>query len=214
MFKFPDPVPVFPVLPVGFSTFMKLTAANEVEISVSGYEVRSPSQVYPLWEFNLTFEVLREQTLNAIKNTNSLNKGFNEFDELVGLFLATRGQYGRFYFDCPEDDSRLGQAIALGDGVTTTFTVVRTLGTFYTEPVGGVNQLQPIVVYLNNTPTGAYHIEDNTVVFDTAPGNSVAITMDFFFYYFCRFLEDVQDFEQFMRDLWTMRTLKFRSVKP
>jgi hypothetical protein len=45
------------------------------------------------------------------------------------------------------------------------------------------------------------------------PG-AVAITADFSYAFVCRFLDDQEDFEEFMNGLWQVQSLKFRSVKP
>jgi hypothetical protein len=37
--------------------------------------------------------------------------------------------------------------------------------------------------------------------------------MDYSYYYYCRFIEDIQDFEQFMHHMWTLQSCKFRSDK-
>ena len=89
----------------------------------------------------------------------------------------------------------------------------RTLGGF-TDPVGWVTALNN--VYLNGVAqsSGFSLTTPNTLTFATAPGAGVAITADFSYAFQCRFLDDQNDFENFTSGLWTVQTLKFRSVKP
>jgi len=73
-----------------------------------------------------------------------------------------------------------------------------------------------IAVYINGTevPIGSAYsvVLNNTIVFLTAPALGEVVTMDFKFYYICRFLEDTQDYEQFMYNLWTLESMTFISV--
>lgn len=218
VFTFPNPVPLMPTLN-GFSVHKKPTFATIVQTAVSGREVTSAQQAYPLWEFELTYEVLREITQNQTPYQN--NSPFTEFQQISELFLACNGQYGRFYYNDPSDNSRFAQELGVGDGTTTNFPIVRTWGSgalAFPEQVGGLNSTEPYVVYLNGTPvseSGNWSIssDNRTLQFVTAPSAGQIVTMDFFFYYLCRFIEDIEDFEQFYTNLWALKALKFRSVK-
>lgn len=212
---YPFPTPVLPNLN-GFDVKKTPTYDSLVAQSVSGREVSSPRQAYPLWEFDLTYEILRDPTQN--QNPYLQYAGQTEFQSILDMFLACSGQFGRFFYNDLSDNSRLGQAIGIGDAATTSFRLVRTWGSgslSFAEPIGGINLTQAIVVYLNGTPTTGYALDSmgQNIVFASAPGSGVAITMDFYFYYFCRFLNDIVDFEQFYANLWMMKSFKFRSVK-
>jgi len=39
------------------------------------------------------------------------------------------------------------------------------------------------------------------------------ISADFSYGFLCRFLEDTLDFEEFMDNLWSLKSLKFRQVR-
>ena len=105
------------------------------------------------------------------------------------------------------------QAIGIGDGATTVFTLVRTLGGF-TDPVGWATTLSN--VYLNGVAqtSGVSLLAPNMLTLAIAPGAGVVITADFSYAFQCRFLDDQNDFENFASGLWTVQSLKFRSVKP
>jgi len=215
IFIYPDPTPVMPTLN-GFSVHKKPIFAATVAEAVSGRAVMGANAAFPLWEFDLTYEVLRSQTQNREPDTYySPNV---EFEAIASLFLACAGSYGRFWYNDPTDNSRTGQVIGTGDGVSATFQIIRSFGTGNTslvEPVGGLNYLLPYTFYDNGTPTAITLANNNrTITFASAPTLGHSITGDFSYYFYCRFLEDGADFEQFMHNLWLLRSLKFRSVKP
>jgi hypothetical protein len=207
------PIYLYPQLPtLSFSIHKMPTFATIVSTHVSGREVTSPQQAYPLWEYTLTYEVLRDQTQN--QSIWQPNAPFTELEQIAGLFLQCNGQYGWFYFDDFTDDSRASSYVAVADGITSVFTVSRAFGPLgFSEPVGGINQLT--AVYFNGVSQSPslYAVLGNQIVFNSAPSAGVVITADFTFWYLCRFLEDQQDYEQFYYNLWTLKTCKFRSVK-
>jgi uncharacterized protein (TIGR02217 family) len=162
---------------------------------------------------------LRDQTQNIIPDPTLA--GFTEFEQLSGLFLACRGQYGEFYYDDPDDDSRTGVTVGTGDGTTTTFQLYYSWGTgpftpaFY-APVTGINTLD--AVYINGvaqSPT-TYGVDStNTkIVFTSAPGAGLPITASFHFYFRCRFLSDTMEYSQFAQNKWENKEVRFESVKP
>jgi uncharacterized protein (TIGR02217 family) len=191
----------------GFSVHRRPTFSTRIAAHVSGREVRAAHYVYPLREFELTFEALHSGAgIGAIPaRTKQLLEGF---------WCALQGQYGTFLYQDPEDCSVTGGAIGTGDGGTTAFPLVRRLGT-YAEPVGQVNTLS--AVYLDGTALAdsAYSVVmPNTLVFASAPGAGVPITADFTFWWQCRFLDDVTDFEELLAQIHSVNALKFRTVKP
>lgn len=217
-FFFPSPTPIFPVLRPAWTMKWKPTFASKAVTLVSGYETRSACQAWPLWEFELTYELIGDRTQNIIPDTQFTA----EFEQIVGLFLVCRGQYGRFYFSCPWDKTRTAQFMAFGDGTTLEFPLLRTLGTdpftAFLEQVGGVDYNVALVIYLDGVvlpESGNYQISatKNSIVFTSPPASGVEITVTFGYYYLCRFLENIQDFENFFHHMWTVRSLKFRSSK-
>lgn len=199
--------PSFPALAgQGWSVHKKPMFSTRVASHVSGREARTPFYSYPLYEFEVKIEGLDS-------NGTWTGLGVNSLQSLMGLYLQCQGQFGTFLYTDPTDDTATGQALAIGDGATTAFTLVRTLGGF-TDPVGWVLSIGH--VYLNgvNQPSGWTLTAPNILTFSTAPGAGVAITADFTYAFNCRFLDDQEDFENFMSGLWQVQSLKFRSVKP
>lgn len=52
----------------------------------------------------------------------------------------------------------------------------------------------------------------NDIIFDSAPVNTHVITADFKFFFVCRFMEDIQDFNEFMENLWELESMTFQSI--
>jgi uncharacterized protein (TIGR02217 family) len=199
--------PSFPALAgQGWSVHKRPTFSTRVASHVSGREVRQSLYAYTLYEFELTFDGLAS-------GASFSGLGSNSLQSLMGLFLQVGGQYGTFLYTDPTDNAVTGQGIAIGDGTTKAFPFMRTLGGFI-EPVSWVASVAN--VYLNgvNQASGWSLTQPNTLTFSSAPGSGVAITANFSYAFVCRFLDDVEDFEEFMSGLWTVQSLKFRSVKP
>jgi len=216
--------PVFPTLAgQGWSTHKKPTFSTAVASHVSGREVRAPLYVNPVWNFELTFDALDGGSGYAGLGAQSLQA-------LMGLFLQCQGQFSPFVFYDPTDYAVSGQAFGTGDGATTAFPLLRTLGGF-SEPVvapvtgsttlsfpGGVSVSAVAPVIQDNGATvasSAYTISNpgGVVAFATAPASGHALTWTGFFGFLCRFDGDDLDFEQFMANLWRVETVKFRSLR-
>ena len=198
--------PSFPTLAgQGWSVHKKPTFATIVASHVSGREVRDALYENPIWEFELTFD-----GLDSASSYPGL--GANSLQALMGLFLSCRGQFSTFLYTDPTDNGVTAGGIAAGDGATTTFTFGRFLGSFF-EPVGWVTSVAN--VYLNgvNQASGWSLTTPNSLVFVTPPGDTVEITATFAYSFQCRFDADDLDFEEFMQNLWSAKSVKFRSVR-
>lgn len=213
VFNLVPPPPVFPTLPVGFPVSMTPKFANVAGGLPIGRDMRASEQTLPVWEFEINFEVLRNQTQN-----NQLYEpmaGFTEFIRLSQLFIAGIGQFGQFLFDAWWDHSRTDQTIGIGDGVTGTYTMVRTWGSGalqFTEPVGAINIITNVKVNgIALNPATDYTISNNNqITFTTPPGNGDSITSTFSFYYLCHMTESQQDYNEFYKNWWTAK-IKFES---
>jgi len=199
--------PLFPSLPgQGWSVHKKPTFATIVASHVSGREVRDALYVNPIWQFELTFD--------GMDSTSSSYPGLGaeSLQSLMGLFLQCQGQWGAFLYADPTDKLATAQNLATGDGSTTTFAFARALGGFL-EPVGWVTSVSQVAVGGLAQSSGWSLATPNSLVFATAPANGALIAASFSYAFQCRFDDDAQDFEQFMQNLWTLQSLKFRSVR-
>ena len=199
--------PTFPPLPgQGWSVHKKPTFSTLVASHASGREVRDPLWQLPIWEFELTFDGL------ASDSASYPGLGAQSLQSLMGLFLQCQGQFGTFLYADPTDHAVVNQGVATGDGATTTFTMLRSLGGF-AEPVGWVTSIANVYFNGVNHPSGWSLTAPNSLVFASAPASGIVITASFSYAFQCRFADDSEDFEQFMQNLWTVQSLKFRSVR-
>jgi hypothetical protein len=216
----PGPIPVFPVLPEGFPVKVRPIFKTTIGTVKSGREVRAPNQTMSaLWEIELLFDELRDQTQNATIFQPMV--GYTDFEQLVQIWLMMYGQTNVFAFDAPWDDSRANQLIGYGDGSSYIFPVYRTwgLGTAeLTELVGVINQVTQVKVGGSVVPATNYYTARNKIYFIDKfgiihpPAFDAPIVMTFSFYYLCTFLADEQDFVEFSQGRWTVPSLKFRST--
>ena len=188
---------------------LKLTAtktptfSSRVLTARNGKEQRAANWVFPKWEFKLEYEILREAV-------NS------EFQTLVGFILAQQGQFNNFYYQDPYDHTATGQTIGTGDGATTVFRLVRTLGNFvdliYYAPT-------ITAVYFNGVAQGSGwaasasgNYGNDSITFTTAPTSGTVITADFTYNFVCRLKTDTVDFDQLWYQFWECKQLNFTTV--
>jgi hypothetical protein len=201
--------PALPTLAgLSWSRHKKPGFSTRVASHVSGREVRVALMEYPLYEFEAVYSGLASTTTPAFAGLGS-----SSLQSLMGFFLQLQGQFGTFLYTDPDDNAVTGQAFATGNGTTTSFTMMRSLGGFL-EPVGWVTSIAN--VYLNGVAQSgsAYSLATpNTLNFTAAPGNTVVVSANFSYAFNCRFLDDQMDFEEFMSNLWKLESMKFRSIK-
>lgn len=192
----------------GWSIHKRPTFATRVAPHVSGREVRRANYAAALYEFEVAFD-----GLSSAGSASLAGLGTSSLQTLMGFYLACQGQLGTFLYADPTDGAVTAQPIGVGDGATTSFACVRSLGAA-TEPVGWVTGIGN--VYLAGKPlsSGATALaQPNTLTFAAAPAAGTAITADFTYAFVCRFLDDQEDFENIMAGLWQLQSLKFRSVR-
>jgi uncharacterized protein (TIGR02217 family) len=194
---------------LSWSRHKKPGFSTRVASHASGREVRVALMSYPLYEFEAVYSGLASAATAAYAGL-----GAASLQNLMGFFLQLQGQFGTFLYTDPDDTSVTGQGLATGDGSTTSFAMMRSLGGFL-EPVGWVTAVSN--VYLNGTAQSAGSCSvaaPNTLTFASAPAAGAAIAADFTYAFNCRFLDDQMDFEEFLSNLWKLESMKFRSVKP
>jgi len=202
---------IFPSLPgLAWSVTKTPTFQTRIQRAVSGRELRALDYPYPLWQFTLVFDLLRDNP----------TAGYDELRTLMGFFMLCQGSFGTFLFRDPSDHRVTSQQIGIGNASTTIFQLQRAMGS--TLPGGGF--LEPIVapdvvsaLYLGGITQspGSYSVDPETglVTFSTAPGSGLIITADYSYYFRCRFIDDSYAFENFMFQLWQLKKLTFISVR-
>ena len=182
------------------------------QIHASGREVLVSSAQYPLHEFELVY--------NVIRNTS----GYTELTQMMGFFLQSAGVLNGFLFQNPYDNAVTGNVIGTGDGTTTTFVLTRTFGSggfTGTEPIGYLNSGVTLNVYVNGvlqTLTTNYTVDQTypgkqTITFVTAPAAAAVISIDAGYYYFCRFSADTLDFNQVLYDVFQIKRVTLVSKR-
>lgn len=174
--------------------------STKVQRHVSGKETRLGLWSYPLWQWSLSYDVLRSDNVNL------------ELQQLVGFFNARQGAFDSWLFNDPDDNTATSQAFGLGDGSNKVFQLARTYGGF-TEPVGAVNTISSVTI--NGTPTAAYTVNTSTgvVTFTTAPTAGATVAWSGTYYWRVRFMEDQTTVAKFMAALWENRAVTFQSIK-
>lgn len=214
-FTWPYPVTVpaiYPTLPgLGYSVIRRPQTYTANARSGSGWQVRVAYASTPTWEWDLTYELLSDQA------------GSTDLRNLLGIFLAMDGDLTPFLFLDPDDNSVTGMYTGTGDGSTTIFQLQRGYGagTFIgTEPIGYLNTGATFNVYLNgvlqsNTTysTATTTPVNQQLVFNTAPGAGVIVTVDMSYYFYAHFKDNTNDFEKFMNQLWTMKKITLESLR-
>jgi uncharacterized protein (TIGR02217 family) len=206
---------IYPTLPgLGFSVIKRPKTFTGSAVSGSGWNVGVGYSSYPLWEWDLTYDLLSDE---------SPQYPTNDLKTLLGFFIAMNGDLNRFLFLDPDDNAVTGQGIGTGDGSTTTWTLVRSFGGSDgtgTEPVGYVNTGQAFNVYLNGVLQSAstYSVLTTTPVnqqlkFTTAPGSGVVITVDMSYYFYVHFQASSNEFEKFMNQLWSAKKITLESLR-
>lgn len=188
---------IFPTLAGLGWNILKVPEFNtKVQRSVNLSELRASFSNAPIYNYTLHFDLLRDDvTHNEVKN-------------LIGFFLARYGSWDSFLYSDPDDSEVAGQALGIGDGAETAFQLVRSYGA-QTENVCNIETITEVTVA--NTPTGNFTASSTGLItFTAAPAANAVIAWTGSYYHRCRFTADTQDFNQFMRQLWEVRSLEFR----
>jgi hypothetical protein len=191
-------LPVFPSL-IGLAWPVPRTAkwSGSKNDALSGKRVRTTYMTYPIYAYEFKFSVLRTAS--------------QEWQNLEGFIDQVFGAASMWLYNDPNDNVVSNQGFGQGDGATTTFQLVRTLGGF-TAPVFFPNIITDIKVA--GTPTVAYTLPGLGIVsFNSAPAAGAALTWDGTFYWPCRFDDEAFGFENFMQNLFRMKSLHFSTEK-
>jgi uncharacterized protein (TIGR02217 family) len=202
---------IFPTLPgLAWSVTKTPTFQTRIQRAASGRELRALDYPYPLWQFALVYDFLRDNPA----------AGCDELRTLLGFFMLCQGAFRTFSFEDPSDCQVTRQYIGTGNASTAVFQLQRTMGANlpgggFSEPVQAPNLVRAIYFNGITQDPAAYSVDANSglVSFATPPGSGLIITADFTYYFRCRFIDDKYDFENFMYRLWQLKKLTFISVR-
>lgn len=190
---------VFPRLP-GLAWPVKKTAIVKTlrRQSLSGRETRLAFMRYPRYAFELSYNYLTQ----------------DHVEQLVGFYAAVATTAAEFFFDAGPGDNAVERAgFGVGDGATTTFELMHSIGGWFAEPVGGSFGARSAFV-ANADAAATFSDADNTVTFDAAPTAGAALQWTGNYYYRVVFDDDSQGVEQFLSQIYESKTVRLKSVVP
>lgn len=180
----------------GWNIKKRPVTSTLVQQAASGAEYRTALYQYPLYEFDIEIPYLSQTDLHA----------------LVGFFAQQQGPWLPFYLSVDNDNSVTNQAFGTGNASTTQFQLVKSDGSYWSEPIAGVNGTPSI--YVGGVLTTPQSVSaSGLVTFTTAPANGAALTWTGNYYYLVRFKEDQVELNQFMSQMYEATTITLRSVR-
>lgn len=205
-FTVTQPWNVFPVLP-GLAWDIKKRSSWKtlLQESASGQEATASLFTYPLWEWEMTYEVLRADAIN------------HELQTLQAFFNQQQGMTIPFCYEDSTDKSVVAAQFGTGDGATKSFQLVRFLlstGNYFDPVFAPHGECHIYIGGVEKTPTTDYAISSAGVVtFVSAPSNGAVLTWTGSYYWLVRFLDDMTENSNFMYQLWENKKVAFRSKK-
>lgn len=188
---------IYPVLPgQAFPRIRMPRWETQITSSDSGRDWATTGQLAPRYTYKIPYNYLRAA----------------DFDLLMGFFNARKGRADTFLFEDRDDKTvSTPQVIGTGNGTTTKFPLLRTLGGF-TEQVGRHKTITQ--VRINGSATAAYTLgDDGSITFNTAPANGAVLDWTGEYYWRCRFVQDAWEFTEFVRLLRSLARVEFETVK-
>ena len=203
-----DRLPVFPDLPGQAWPVRRTPVAGSTRIrtTVSGRRAALALWKNPLFEFELNF--------SALASDDSYPGAFARSKQMIeGFFLQQQGGYGAFAFVDKTDANQVGAALGVGDGVAQDFVAQRTIGA-YQGPADYVLNVDTVYADGVAIDTASWDLVlPNVIRLQTPPAAGVVLTLDFWWAYICQFADDRIDLDQFMYQIWELRSLKLRGVR-
>jgi len=80
------------------------TFQTRIQRAVSGRELRALDYPYPLWQFELNFNFLRDPNDSRLILPQSIPAATSELRTLMGFVMLCQGAYGTFLFNDPTDN--------------------------------------------------------------------------------------------------------------
>lgn len=191
-------MPIFPTLPGRTFPFTRSVDWQSLKHrSVSGKVTALQQWTAPIYHYGASYSFLRSAPTLL------------EWQTLLGFYNSVGGDAQLFQFTDNDDKTVVAQGFGTGDGVTTAFQLVRTLGGFV-EPV--YLPKAGFTVSVNGTPTVAFTESLGLITFTVAPGVGDALAWDGDYYWPCRFDGKI-DFSKFAYQYWSLDALNFSTEK-
>lgn len=185
--------------------------------SVSGARTQFAQRSRPIWQWTLSFEMLRDWSSRVrlpfsdrtpyADGSLTSQETLLELQRLAGFYNATLGGALPFIYREPSDCTVVMQPLGTGDGVTSTFQLVRSWMGF-TEPV--LAPLGTPVIVIDGIQTTGFSLSETGVVtFSDIPAANSRLFWSGNYGWRCRFDDDSVDFEAFLAGYWRVNKLRF-----
>jgi hypothetical protein len=201
----PGDFPIFPTLAtLGWSTHVRPRFATEVADHVSGRATRQSGRAEALYDVELTYELLRGDA------------AFSDMQAIAGFFATVGGAAAPFWLAPPGLANVAAQILGVGDGATTRFALVRTIGGAL-ELVAGTSGVSAVTLDGAPLPATAWSCSGGyapAIALADAPATGALVSADFGALWLCRFADDGLDLEEFMAMLFALGTVKLQTVRP
>jgi len=144
-----------------------------------------------------------------------------EYQTFIGFALARMGRFDTWLYQDADDNQVTNQMVGVGDGVTTSFQLVRAWGGVggFVEPIFAPNVVAAVRVNGEVLAAGTWSASPwgatipGRLTLTTPPAVGAALTADFSYYFPVRFADDNMDFEKFMLGRYRSKEIKFASIK-
>ncbi len=191
-------LPVFPLLP-GVTPDPEKTPSWSTKVlrASAGNERRTAQWPYPIWNFTLRHEVIRDRP------------NIDEIHGIWELFNTVQGQFGTFLFLDQNDYLVTREGLGVGDGSNRTWQLNRAIR-YWTEPL-----LCPfgVLVYVDGASVGFTLGVGGVVTLSAPPASGAVVSWSGGFFYPCRFTQDDLTLKAIAAQLWSNDGLKFCSVR-
>jgi uncharacterized protein (TIGR02217 family) len=175
---------------------------TQVASAASGRERRASFWSAPRWLFKTQYDLLRA------------GSSLNELAAVIAFFNTQLAQFNHWLYWDHTDNQVTNQPLGIGDGVTTAFQLQRYINgkPSAAEPIYAANGTPTIYVNGVSKPyaLGNYGV----VTLGTAPPVGATVSWSGFFFFLCRFDADQIDPTQDYAQIWSLKDLSWRSIKP
>ena len=217
----PDALTALPTLPVlpsllgqAFPIIRKPMWRTRKPEAISGQQTARADWPFPRYQWTLAHSVLREGNVSG--------QVLAEMSTLYNFFMFQQGGWNAWLYKDQDDNTVTSQVIAITDGVSTVYPLCRAFGGSV-ERILQLDPSMPYTLYLDGVaqPASSYTVTDavtldaagpGMIKFSTTYAAGVTISMDYSYYWLCRFVEDQCLFEEFLSGYHKVDALTFNSV--
>jgi len=180
--------------------------------AVSGKRLNIADWSYPKYKWTVSFNFLRGDNPTHV-----------EWQTLMGFFNSMYGSWDSFLYTDPRDNTVTGSTIGTGDSTNRAFQLKRLFGSSvasFTEPILGPTAISKLVVGVTTMTSTQYVLQywgstapGMVTMSSFAPSTLQAVVADFTYAWPVSFDNDTMNFEEFVKQIWDLKTVSFTSLK-